>query len=162
LHAKDVQRPLYDHDSITCDVQSPLNLQSVTPDQFAHVKQNLSAADDTDADAVIRNSNTTMQKVLAGLKDADKNSLTEPTSKRALAMAQLEAAIRERKVAKGKSAAHRTKGATSAPWQLLKTSCISYVYIKPLLVTSASCACRAWCSQRYSATYMSATVETRR
>jgi hypothetical protein len=92
-------------------VQNPINSQAPTPDQFVHVKQNLTPGDDDAAATVIRNPNATMQKVLEGLKGADKGTVTEPTSRRALAMAQLEAAIRERKLAKSKTAAHQTKGA---------------------------------------------------
>jgi hypothetical protein len=94
-------------------LQNPANVTAPTIDEFAHVKQNLSATDEDEAAAVIRNSNATMQKVLAHLKDSVAGTVTEPTSRRALAMAQLEEAIRSRKLSKSRTAAHLTKGSAA-------------------------------------------------
>ena len=81
-----------------------------TTDEFAHIKQNLTVDDEAGEAEVLRNTNATMQKVLSHLKKSSGDTVTEPTSRRALAMAQLEEAIKARKVAKGKTAAHQTKG----------------------------------------------------
>lgn len=89
-------------------MQNPANTTAPTTDEFAHIKHNLSATDEGEKE-VIRNANTTMQKVLTNLKDSSDGTVTEPTSRRAIAMAQLQEALQARKVAKGKTAAHQTK-----------------------------------------------------
>lgn len=100
-------------------MQNPNDVKVPTTDQFDHVKRGLDAADADEDATVIRNGNATMKKVLAGLKSGGGGgggggTVTEPTSRRALAMAQLEAAIQQRTVAKGKTAAHETKGSGAA------------------------------------------------
>ena len=90
-------------------LQNPVNAQAPTPDQFAHVRHNLSAVDEEEQANVIRNPNATMTRVLEGLKEPGGGAAAPPSSARELALAKLEAAIRERKVAKGKTAANQTK-----------------------------------------------------
>lgn len=89
-------------------MQNPNDVHVRTTDQFDHIKKDLAINDETEA-SVIRNSNAMMQKVLQVLKSSSGDTITEATSRRALAMAQLEAAIRQKRVAKGKTAAHETK-----------------------------------------------------
>jgi hypothetical protein len=94
---------------VGCAVQNPNDVNVPTTSQFDHIQRDLAANDAAEAASVIRNSNATMQKVLKGLKDSKAGIVTEASSRRALAMAQLEAAIQQNRVAKGKTAAHETK-----------------------------------------------------
>lgn len=125
-------------------VQNPINAQAPTPDQFVHVKDNLSAADEAEQANVIRNPNATMTKVLEGLKDpGGSGAAAVPSSARELALAKLEAAIRERKVAKGKTAAHQTKTSGALPtqdcWLLPPHIATSLVRVRSSLRTSGPC-----------------------
>lgn len=80
-------------------IQRPNSQRS--PAEFDHVKRDLKGAEEDTS--VIRNSNHTLDKVLA-----QQGKAPQPTSKRELAVAQLEAALRKKRLAKSKTASHHT------------------------------------------------------
>ena len=80
-------------------IQRPNSQRS--PAEFDHVKRDLKGAEEDTS--VIRNSNHTLDKVLA-----QQGKGPQPTSKRELAVAQLEAALRKKRLAKSKTASHHT------------------------------------------------------
>lgn len=81
-------------------IQDPSKMVSRTLESFDHVQHALSADDGAgDDDDVIRNANPTLQKVMAGLRGSDASDVAEPTSRRALALAKLEAAIQAKRKA---------------------------------------------------------------
>lgn len=83
-------------------IQRP-NTQRATSD-FDHVQRELKGIDEDTS--VIRNSNHTLDKVLA--QQGKPGSGPQPTSRRELAVAQLEAALRKKRLAKSNTASHHT------------------------------------------------------
>lgn len=80
-------------------IQRP-NEQRSTAD-FDHVKRDLKGTEEDNS--VIRNSNHTLKKVLE-----QQGKTAQPTSRRELAAAQLEAALRQKRLAKSQTASHHT------------------------------------------------------
>jgi peptidyl-prolyl cis-trans isomerase-like 2 len=84
-------------------IQRPNTPAGRSTEDFDHVKRDLKATDEDTG--VIRNSNHTLEKVLA--QQGKPGSAPTPSSKRELALAQLEAALRKKRLAKSHTAAHK-------------------------------------------------------
>lgn len=96
--------------------QNPLETKKRELAAFDHVKRELDVApeEDEESASAIKTVNPTMRKVMQTLQDEDKASFREPSSRRALAVAQLESALADRRKAaqvSAKAAAGTAKGA---------------------------------------------------